>query len=359
MTTSFTNGMIAKALGGAALLALTATPAVAADSEIIVFDWAGYEDPAFHEGFTEKHNDSPTFAFFGDEEEAFQKLRAGFKADLGHPCSQSVVKWREAGLLTPLDTSRIAAWNDLNPGLRDLPGFIHEGKAYLVPFDWGNTALTYRTDLVPEEDVQSLQIFADPKYQGRISIGDNVDDAYALASLAIGLTDWTKMTDAQFEEASDFLRKVHENVRVYWSDGASLAQVLASGEVSVAWAWNETSVTMQAEDHPVAMKRDTKEGLSTWVCGYSILAGSEGSEDKIYDFLNALLEDRTASYLVSDWGYGHANQAAMAKIDQETLAGMGYDNVEEFRANTLWQAPIPTALREKMIAEFEKIKAGF
>jgi hypothetical protein len=38
---------------------------------------------------------------------------------------------------------------------------------------------------------------------------------------------------------------------------------------------------------------------------------------------------------------------------------MGYDNLEAFRANTLWQAPIPTALREKMIAEFEKIKAGF
>jgi len=49
----------------------------------------------------------------------------------------------------------------------------------------------------------------------------------------------------------------------------------------------------------------------------------------------------------------------MAKIDQETLAGMGYDNLDQFRANTLWQAPLPDALREKMIAEFEKIKAGF
>lgn len=359
MTTQLTSRMVAKALGGAALLTLAASPGLAADAEVVVFDWAGYEDPGFHEGFVDKHSDSPTFAFFGDEEEAFQKLRAGFKADLAHPCSQSVPKWREAGLLQPIDTGRVLAWGDLNPGLRDLPGFSHDGKVYLLPFDWGNTALTYRTDLVPQEDVQSLQVFADPKYQGKISIGDNVDDAYALASLAIGLKDWTRMTDAQFEEASAFLRKVHENVRVYWSDGASLAQVMASGEVSIAWAWNETAVTMQAEEHPVEMKRDTKEGLSTWVCGYSILTGSAGSKDKIYDFLNALMEDRTAAYLVGDWGYGHANQAAMAKIDQETLADMGYDNLETFRANTLWQAPLPTALREKMIAEFEKIKAGF
>ena len=27
---------------------------------------------------------------FSDEEEALQKVRAGFRADLGHPCSQSL-----------------------------------------------------------------------------------------------------------------------------------------------------------------------------------------------------------------------------------------------------------------------------
>ena len=59
-----------------------------------------------------------TFAFFGDEEEAFQKLRTGFKADVAHPCSQSVVKWRDAGLLKPLDTSRIPEWDNILPGIK-------------------------------------------------------------------------------------------------------------------------------------------------------------------------------------------------------------------------------------------------
>src|SRR3546814_3584354 len=92
---------------------------------------------------------------------------------------------------------------------------------------------------------------------------------------------------------------------------------------------------MQAEGHPVAMKRDTKEGLSTWVCGYSLLAGGQGNEEKVYDYINAFLDDDTAEYLVTEWGYGHANQAAMERIDQETLASMDYDNLEAFRANTL------------------------
>ncbi|HSS65259.1 MAG TPA: ABC transporter substrate-binding protein [Gammaproteobacteria bacterium] len=337
----------------------TAGITTAADSDLVVFDWAGYEDPEFFKAYTEKHGDNPTFAYFGDEEEAFQKLRSGFKADASHPCSQSIPKWREAGLLEPIDTSRISAWDQLIPGLRDMEGFSHEGKVYFVPIDWGNTALTYRSDKVPEADVASLQVFKDPKYRGRISIGDNVDDAYALGFLAIGVKDWTKANDAQFEKASEFLRDVHKNVRTYWIDGATLAQLMSSGEVLISWAWNETATTMAAEGQPVAMKRDTREGSTTWVCGYVNLKNDQGSEDKFYDFINAWLEDRTAEYIVTAWGYGHSNASALAKMDRKTLEEKGFADVEKFRANTLWQSPVPASLRERMIEEFEKIKAGF
>jgi spermidine/putrescine transport system substrate-binding protein len=269
------------------------------------------------------------------------------------------VKWREAELLDPLDTSRIKAWDHVMKGFRDMPGFSDAGKQYVLPLDWGSTAMTYRTDLVDAADAATLASFADPKFEGRVSIGDNVDDAYALGFLATGVTDWTTATEAQFQAASEFLRKVNKNVRAYWQDGATLAQLMASDEVLIAWAWNETATTMQSEGKAVEMKRDTNEGSSTWVCGYVKLKGGEGSEDKLYDFLNAWMEEKTADYIVNAWGYGHSNAAGMAKIDPAVLEASGYDNPEQYADKTLWQAPIPSAMREKMIAEFEKIKAGF
>ncbi|MCB1472936.1 MAG: extracellular solute-binding protein [Rhodobiaceae bacterium] len=352
--------MISRLILSTALAGLLLVPAArAADPDLVVFDWSGYEDPEFYKSYTEKYGQPPQFSFFGDEEEAFQKLRAGFKADLAHPCSQSVVKWHEAGLLEPFDTARIPAWNDIMPGFKAMQGFVVDGKPYVIPLDWGATALTYRTDVVSAEDASSLQIFADPKYQGRISIGDNVDDAYALAFLATGARDWTKATEAQLDAASAFLRKVHPNVLTYWQDGASLAQSMTSGEVVLAWAWNETSTTLKGEGVPIAMNRDAKEGSSTWVCGYVNLVGGEASDDRTYDFVNAWLEDRTAEYIVTAWGYGHSNGAAMKKIDAQALADSGFDNLDAYTDKTLWQAPLPANLREKMIAEFEKIKAGF
>ncbi len=174
----------AAALASAA--ALLATTALAQDAELTVFDWAGYEDPEFYTAYTDKHGDAPTFAFFGDEEEAFQKLRSGFKADAAHPCSQSVPKWMEAGLLEPLDTSKIDRWDDLNEEFREIEAYKKDGEYYFVPVDWGNTGLTYNTEMLSEDQVKSLQIFADPSMAGKVSIGDSVDDAYALGFLATG-----------------------------------------------------------------------------------------------------------------------------------------------------------------------------
>ena len=36
-----------------------------ADEELVVFDWAGYEDPNFFQAYIEEHGGPPTFAFFG------------------------------------------------------------------------------------------------------------------------------------------------------------------------------------------------------------------------------------------------------------------------------------------------------
>ncbi|WDZ79806.1 extracellular solute-binding protein (plasmid) [Ensifer adhaerens] len=350
-------------LGGAfiaSLVSTTALPALAADN-LTIFDWSGYEDPAFHPSYTAKHGDEPDFSFFGDEEEAFQKLRSGFKADLAHPCSQSVAKWREAGLIEPLDTSKLTYWNDVDPGIAAMKGLMTtpDGKAWMLPFEWGNTVLTYRTDTVKEDEVKSLKAFADPKFKDRVSIGDNVDDAYALASLAIGVKDWTTMTDEQFKQASDFLREVHKNVRLYWTDNTDLSQAIASGEVDLAWAWNETATTLQADGVPAAIKKDTTEGLSTWVCGYVRLKGATAPVDEQYDFLNSITDPAITPYIVESWGYGHANARGMAQVDPKILADKGYADVSKFLANTLFQSPMPVELRQRMIAEFEKIKSGY
>ena len=263
-------------------------------------------------------------------------------------------KWHEAGLLEPLDTSKIERWGEVNVTMKE--AFKFGDDYYMLPADWGSTALTYRTDLVDAAEMNTLEAFRNPKFAGRISLPDNVDDVYALAYLATGTTDWSKATDEDFAKANAWLREVHQFVRTYWADGAELGQLMTSGEVVVAWAWNETPTTLGAEGLAIAANRSTKEGSSTWFCGYVNLKDGPGSEDKMYDFFNAWMAPESAAYIVSEWGYGHGNQTQMDVLGTEALDGAGLGAVE---VPVLAQIPMDQKLREKMIAEFEKIKAGF
>jgi spermidine/putrescine transport system substrate-binding protein len=339
-----------------ALLAGTALALPAAAQELTVFEYSGYELPEYHQVYIAEHGGSPDFAFFGDDEEAFQKLSSGFTAPgLTHICAASVSKFAESGIIEPWDTSRIENFDVLNSDLTgtDVAG---EGDVWFIPTDYGSTAIAYNAEEVPQEDVASLDVFLDPEYQGRMTLPDNVDDAYALAYLATGVTDWTQATDAEFEAATDWLRRAHPNLRTYWVDPGELSQLLQSGEVLISWAWNETLPTMVEEGFPIGFERETEEGSSLWLCGYVNMAESDSDEDLVYDYINALL-DPSATQPLMDAGFGHANQAAFDdQITEEEQVAGGLGPVD---VPVLAQLPISGELRQKQAEAFERIKAGF
>jgi len=346
--------MRATSLLGASALAILAAAASAQDSDLTVFDYAGFENPEFHTTYSAAHGASPTFSFFGDEDEAFQKVTSGFQADVTHICAGSVTKWTEAGILEPWDTARITAYADLDTNLMgtDTSG----GETYFIPTDWGSTAIAYNPDEVPAEAVASLQVFTDPAYAGRITIPDNVDDAWALAFLATGVTDMSHATPEQVDAAAAWLRQVHPNLRTYWTDPAELAQLMATGEILIAWAWNETYPTVRDAGVPIAFNREPAEGSSVWLCGLVNMANGAGSEDRAYDYLNAFLDPSTTVPLVAT-GWGSSNATAMAdQISAEDLEASGLGAIE---APIAAQLPMSNELRERLSEEFELIKAGF
>lgn len=341
-------------LAGAATLALC-LPAQAQDPDLVVQDYSGFEDPAFHAPYVAAHGASPTFSFFGDEEEAFQRVVSGFEADVTHICAGSVAKWREAGIIEPWDPERLTHFETIEGTLVGEDILAGDADLYFVPTDYGSTAVTYNTEDVPDSAVSSLDVFTNPDYAGRLAIPDNVDDAFALAYLATGTTDWSDVTDAQFDAAVDWLREVHPNLRTYWTDPGELGQLMGSGEVLVAWAWNEVPVALADEGFPVGFARNTEEGTSVWLCGQVNMADGPGSEARAYDYVNALLDPVSAQALL-EGGFGTANSEALDDLGADTLEANGLGEVS---VPVLAQLPISVEQRQRQAEAFERIKAGF
>ena len=328
----------------------------AADPDLVVFDWAGFDDKALIQDYITKYGDMPTYAFFGDDDEAFQKVASGFRADVGHPCSQMVQKYRDAGLIVPWDTSKIPEFKNIAPRFLNSKVFVDGKTVWYIPTDYAYTATIYDKDKVPEADVASLDVFVNPKYQGRISLPDNTDDVWSLALLATGVTDWTTVTDDQFNKAAAWLREAHKNVVAYWSDPSELSQLMASGQVLVGWSWNDSVSILRDEGHNIGFQRQAKEGASSWFCGWVHFKDAPGSDAKAYDFINSWLDPKSAQALLDDFGYASANDAGMKLIPQEQLVAK---DVNPITTTLLAQTPLDQKMRDRMVAEFEKIKAGF
>lgn len=338
---------------------LSASSVSAEDPDIVVLDYPGSHAPGVFPTYLEQHGRMPTLVPFGDEDEAYNLVTSGTTADVVQLCGGSMSKWISAGLIAPLNTGRLAEWPKVQATFRNYAPFKRGGSQMLIPQIWGNVGLVYRTDLLSKEDAASLTILADPRFKGRVAIADNVDDAYALAFLVTGRSDSSlTLTDDDISKASDFLRQIHANSASYWSDPDVLVKQMQSGEIALAWAWNDISTRLSAEGRPVTMNLATKEGISTWICGYARLTNGLGSDDKVYDFLDAVLSDQAQRHQLDVNGYFPANLTPFTPDDVSALKGMGLQSFDELLATSVIQVSVDPETRARLLEEFEKIKAG-
>ena len=325
-----------------------------------VFTWEGWEVPELHGAYIEKHGESANFAIFADEEEAFAKMRAGFKVDITQPCTYKIPMWYDAGILEPIDTSRLSNWPDITPSLKTIPGTVVDGKQYFIPTDWGQTSVLYRPDLAPEYvDNETWGILWDPKYKGRLSMSDSLVDGVMVAAIYSGAEDPFDMTDAEMAKTRAALKEQLPLIRFYWDSPSEVEQALASGELVAGTTWNDSYATMKGEGHNVAYM-SPKEGAMTWVCGFCIMTDHDPAKiDRIYDYIDAYMSVEAGVFSITEYGYGHGNAKAFQQVDPQTLADLGFtsSNPDDMLGSGIFQVAMANeaALQEM----FDEVKAGY
>ncbi len=342
------------AAAGVALVTVPLTERGArAEDQVTYFTWSGYDVPEFFPGYVKKHGVNPNLPLFSDEEDAFQKLRAGFFADVAHPCSGRIKRWRDAGVVQAIDTSRLSNWGDVVEVLKTVNGAADGGKQWFVPIDWGNTSVLYRADLVEVKE-ESWALLWDERYKGRLSIGEDITDTAIICGLLAGVPDPYNMTDADMAKVKELLIKQKPLLRFYWSDTTALEQSMATGEVVAASAWNSSIATLRKQGIDVKYM-NPKEGRLTWCCGL-VLTSVAKEIDKAYDLIDAMLSPEAGVWLIN-YGYGHSNRKAFEQVSEDVLAERGLaKNAEEHLKSGLFSRENPRL--DDLQQMFEAVKAG-
>ena len=325
----------------------------------LVFTWEGWEVSNLHGDYIKKHGQSPNFAIFADEEEAFAKIRAGFQVDITQPCSYKIPMWHQAGLLEPIDTNRLSNWGNIASTLKTIPGTVINGQRYFIPTDWGQTSVLYRADLAPEYiENETWDILWDSKYKGRLSMSNSLVDGVMVAAIRAGAKDPFNMTPQEIIQTRAALKEQLPLIRFYWDSPTEVEQGLASGELIAGTTWNDSFASMKSEGHDVKFM-NPKEGAMTWVCGFSIMAGHEPDKiEKIYDYIDAYMSVEAGVFDITEYGYGHANTKAFQQVDPEILENLGFasSNPDDMLNSGIFQ--IAMANESELQKMFDEVKAG-
>lgn len=332
------------AIGGPAL----------ADGKLKYFTWSGYELPDFSKTFLAAHPDGVEYSMFGDDDDAFTKVKAGFRPDVAHPCYDKVARWNKEGLLQPIDTKRIKNWDAIFPTFRNLPDIqAGDGKVWFVPWDWGNTSILYRTDLVKNPE-QSWNLLWDKQYAGRMATIDAVHDTPIVAALLAHVNPFD-MSPAELDKVADKLREQRPLLSAYTTDMTSVEQSLASGALVAAMTWNASAVALKKQGVPVEFMKP-KEGMLTWTCGYVLLKDSK-NVDLAYDFINSRLEADSGKYLIEQYGYGASTKTAFDGVPKADLDKLQLPaDPDVMLKSTIFTGPMKQ--NDDLAKMFEKVKAG-
>ena len=330
----------------------------AAKPNLTYYTWAEYDNPIFHDAYVKKNGGTPNYAIFADEEEALQRIRNGYRADVGHPCTSNVVRWYDAGILKPIDVDRLQHWADVFDGFKQVRGVQIDGHVFHVPWDWGNSSIAYRPDKV-ESAEESFGLLLDERYKGKMSSFDNSEEVPIISAILAGAKDPLALTQDDYPKVEAVMKQLNANMRFYWTDATEMQQALASGEIVAATAWNDVVKAMSDQGVPIQYMTP-KEGILTWICGMVLLKDGPGDEGQAYEFMDAMLSPESGVALMENFYYGHSNRKTLDQADPALVKGLALDKAEERISDpkTTFFQPQPNEQRETLIAMFERVKSG-
>lgn len=224
--------------------------------------------------------------------------------------------------IKPIDTASLKNWGNIRSTFVDtdprigaaaqISGQIWADDAktnlWMVPTVYNFDSIGYRPDLVSAEEANTWTALFDPKFKGKTGL--NVDPLIAfgqaiLAMNSLGLLDVPNPGNpnkTEIDEAAKFLisKKKEGQFRALWGDFGELVNLLASGEMILADAWQPAVMAVKAQGIQCSYAVP-KEGYRAWSIGISMINNSP-NEDAVKAYADYWLSGPPA-IIVSEQGY--------------------------------------------------------
>jgi putative spermidine/putrescine transport system substrate-binding protein len=283
------------ALAGA--VALPFIPGAAfADEQVVIATWGGDYANLLRDNVEEpqlKPKGITVVQDVGDEDPRFAKMMAQRHLPRGPDdvvCLQGVLGFKasEAGLLEPLDVAKVPNLVHVHPNLR---------SGDYIPHIYSLQVIIYNPDKI-KEPPKTFTDLLDPKYKGKVGLGDGNYLYVMMAAALVATGDASKMTDPATRA---MMTKLNENgLRLYPSTD-SIGAGIKSGEIDVGIMWLARVIMWQNAGIPVAASYPT-EGSVLYVSGM-VVPKNAPNKKAAFAYLNAMLDPSSQARFAEHMGY--------------------------------------------------------
>lgn len=300
----------------------------------------GYEDnfvPEVIDPFLEANPDLKVqTAVFGTNDEAVTKLQNGFQADVINVCTEETRRMVDLGLLQPIDTSRIDAWNTIFPSLKEQTGVVLDNEVYMIPNVGGTSGIIYNPEEVPQGIDSYRDLFEDPALAGKVTLEDSATTVIAITALALGHVDPFDLTEEDLTEIKDYLIAHKSAIRALFKGDADFLSLYRTGEIVAGFGYHDYRAAMTREGIPVEFV--PAEGSLAWLCGMSLSSQTQ-NEDAAYAAINHYVSPPTQSFFAKSYSYIVSDQQTLDVLKPALVQELGLDDPTQLDEAIALQLP--------------------
>ncbi len=314
-----------------------------AQNSLYVLNWSDYIDPQVLKDFEKEYNIKVHYDVMYSNEVLEAKLMVGKSGyDIIAPSAHVLKRLGEAGLLLPLDKTKLPNLVHMDEDKMAKAATVDKGNTFGIPYMELSTGIAYNTRKIAEifgEDfkVESWDVLFKEEYLSKlqqcgVASLDSPSDMLCTALIYMG-RDPESTNKQDYADAAEMLRTMGKYVRYFHS--AQYSNDLASGDICLSPAW--AGDAMLANQRSLEAKGDhiayviPKEGA---LMGYDMLAIPKDADhvDNAHLFLDYIMRPEVIAKISNYVRYANANKDATPLVDEDIVSNPGiYYNKETLK----------------------------
>jgi len=294
-----------------------------AGTELTVFNWYDYIDPAVIEMFEKETGVKVSYVNFTNNEEMYTKLEAvSGTYDVIFPSEYMIERMLKNDMLETLDLNNIPNLANVLDNLKN-PSY-DPNNAHSIPYMWGTLGILYNTDMVASID--SWSVLFDPQYKNNVYMMNSLRDTIGLALKYKGYSLNTRNED-ELKTAGELLvqQKKDGLVAGYILDEAK--DKMVANEAAMAIVYSGDALYAMDKNEKLAYSVPN-EGSNIWVDGMCIPKGSK-NKAAAECFINFMCRDDVAKMNMEYIRYSSPIKSVVENLSEADAANAALNPSQE------------------------------